>query len=171
MHLSAPQEVVCVGKVADIFAHRGVTGTLRASSPDRLMDATLEAWEGVGNRSLVITNFVDFDSGYGHRRDVAGYARALEYFDARLPELLGRLRPGDLCVVTADHGCDPTWPGTDHTRERVPILATGPGIPPGSIGIRETLADIGASLAHFLGVSGTGRGQSFFARDEFSTLP
>jgi phosphopentomutase len=164
-------EVVCVGKVADIFAHRGVTRTLRASGPDRLMDATLEAWKGAGDRSLVITNFVDFDSGYGHRRDVAGYARALESFDARLPELLGRLRPGDLCVVTADHGCDPTWSGTDHTRERVPILAVGPGIRPGSIGVRDTLADIGASLAHFLGVSGTGRGRSFFAQDEFSTLP
>ncbi|MDP3430924.1 MAG: phosphopentomutase, partial [Desulfomicrobium sp.] len=135
-----------------------------------LMDATLGALESAADRTLVMTNFVDFDSVHGHRRDVAGYARALESLDARLPELLARLKPGDLCILTADHGCDPTWSGTDHTRERVPVLAVGPGIRSGSIGIRDTLSDIGASAAHFLGMAGTGHGRSFFVEDELTTL-
>ena len=162
--------VLCVGKVADIFAHRGVTRSVRAYGPDGLMDATLEAWAGAGDRALVMTNFVDFDSVHGHRRDVAGYARALEAFDARLPELLGALGPGDLCILTADHGCDPTWAGTDHTRERVPILAVAPGLEPGSLGVRETLADIGESVAHFFGMAGTGHGRSFFDGNALSNL-
>lgn len=162
--------VLCVGKVADIFAHRGVTRTIRAYGHDCLMDETLGAFESAGDNTLVVTNFVDFDSVHGHRRDVAGYARALESLDRRLPELLGRLVPGDLCILTADHGCDPTWEGTDHTRERVPVLAVGPGIRSGSIGIRDTLGDIGASAAHFLGISGTGHGRSFFVEDELNNL-
>jgi len=162
--------VLCVGKVGDIFAHRGVSRSIRAYGHDQLMDATLAAWESAGDRTLVMTNFVDFDSVHGHRRDVAGYARALESLDARLPELLARLAPGDLCILTADHGCDPTWGGSDHTRERVPVLAAGPGIRAGSIGIRDTLADIGASVAHFLGMAGTCSGRSFFVEDELTTL-
>jgi len=162
--------VLCVGKVGDIFAHRGVSRSIRAYGHDRLMDATLAAWDEAGDKTLVMTNFVDFDSVHGHRRDVAGYARALEAFDARLPELLGRLVPGDLCILTADHGCDPTWPGTDHTRERVPIMATGPGIRAESMGIRQSLADIGASVAHFFGLQGTGHGRSFLGGDDFHTL-
>lgn len=163
--------VLCVGKVADIFAHRGVTRSIRAHSQDGLMNATLAAWDGAGDRTLVVTNFVDFDSVHGHRRDVAGYARALESFDARLPELIGRLAPGDLCILTADHGCDPTWAGTDHTRERVPVLATAPGIASGSIGVRPTLADIGATLASFFGLSGTGYGRPFLDGDGLRILP
>lgn len=162
--------VLCVGKVGDIFAHRGVMKSIRAYGHDGLMDATLAAWDGAGERTLVMTNFVDFDSVHGHRRDVAGYARALESLDARLPELLARLVPGDLCILTADHGCDPTWRGTDHTRERVPVLAVGPGIRAGSIGVRDTLSDIGASVAHFLGMAGTGHGRSFFVDDELTNL-
>ncbi len=162
--------VLCVGKVADIFAHRGVSRTIRAHGPDALMDATLAAWDGAGDRTLVVTNFVDFDSVHGHRRDVAGYARALEAFDARLPELLGRLGPGDMCILTADHGCDPTWPGTDHTRERVPILAAAPGLEPRCVGIRPSLADIGASVARFLDIDGTGHGHSFIAEDDLRAL-
>ena len=158
--------VLCVGKVGDIFAHRGVGRTIRAHGHDRLLDATLEAWDKAGDRTLLMTNFVDFDSVHGHRRNVAGYAKALEALDARLPELLGRLGPGDLCILTADHGCDPTWPGTDHTRERVPVLAVGPGIGAGSMGVRDTFSDIGASVAHFLGMAGTGHGRSFFVEDE-----
>ena len=163
--------VLCVGKVGDIFAHRGVSMTVRAYGHDRLLDATLEAWDSAGDRTLVMTNFVDFDSVHGHRRDVAGYARALEALDARLPELLSRLMPGDVCILTADHGCDPTWPGTDHTRERVPVLAYGPGIAAGCMGVRDSLSDIGASVAHFFGMTGTGHGRSFFAQDELSNLP
>ena len=163
--------VLCVGKVADIFAHRGVTQSVRAHGLDGLMDATLAAWAKAGDRTLVMTNFVDFDSVHGHRRDVAGYARALEAFDARLPGLLENLGPGDLCILTADHGCDPTWHGTDHTRERVPILAVAPGLAPGCLGVRDSLADIGASVAHFLGVDGTGHGRSFLAGLDLRNLP
>jgi phosphopentomutase len=163
--------VLCVGKVGDIFAQRGVTRSIRAHGQDGLMDATLAAWTGAGDRTLVVTNFVDFDSVHGHRRDVSGYARALESFDARLPALLGRLAPGDLCILTADHGCDPTWSGTDHTRERVPILAVGPGVDPGSVGVRPTLADIGATVARFLDLAGTGHGSPFLDKDGLRILP
>jgi phosphopentomutase len=163
-------EVVCVGKVADIFAQRGVSQVIRAHGQEQLMAATLTAWEKAGDNTLVMTNFVDFDSAYGHRRDVSGYARALESFDAGLPRLLERIGVGDLCIFTADHGCDPTWPGTDHTRERVPVLALAPGLGLGNLGIRDSLADIGASVAHFLGFAGTGHGQSFFTEDELLNL-
>ncbi|MGM0782658.1 MAG: phosphopentomutase [Pseudomonadota bacterium] len=143
-------EVIAIGKIADIYAHCGVSRTVKASGHDALMDATLTALNETGERSLVMTNFVDFDMVHGHRRDVAGYAAALEHFDHRLPELLARLGDDDLLVLTADHGCDPTWRGTDHTREVVPVLARGAGLAPGSLGARETFADIGQSLAdHF----------------------
>ncbi|QTP57395.1 phosphopentomutase [Billgrantia antri] len=156
-------EVIAIGKIADIYAHCGVTRTLKASGHDALMDATLAALEEAGERSLVMTNFVDFDTLYGHRRDVAGYAAALEAFDARLPELLARLRDDDLLVITADHGCDPTWHGSDHTRERVPVLVLGAGLAPGSLGARETFADIGQSLAEHLGLAPMADGTSFIA--------
>ena len=106
------------------------------------------------SNSLIFTNFVDFDSEYGHRRDVAGYAGALEYFDRRLPELLGKLRTDDLLIITADHGNDPTWHGTDHTREYVPILLYGDGVVAGTnLGRRATFADIAQTLAKRFGTS------------------
>jgi phosphopentomutase len=101
---------------------------------------------------LVFVNLVDFDMLYGHRRDVIGYAKALEEFDAELPLLEKILKPGDLAVITADHGCDPTQPGSDHTRERIPIIAFGPGVKSGPLGIRTTFADIGQTLAAHLQV-------------------
>lgn len=158
-------EVFAIGKIADIYAHCGVTRTLKASGHDALMDATLAALDEAGERSLVMTNFVDFDTLYGHRRDVTGYAAALEAFDARLPELLAKLRDNDLLVITADHGCDPTWHGTDHTRERVPVLALGAGLAPGSLGARDTFADIGQSLAAHLGLAPMADGTSFIGFD------
>ncbi|MFP4263094.1 MAG: phosphopentomutase [Halomonas sp.] len=154
-------EVVAIGKIADIYAHCGVSRTVKASGHDALMDATLAALEATGGHSLVMTNFVDFDTLYGHRRDAAGYAAALEAFDARLPALLGRLGDDDLLVLTADHGCDPSWPGTDHTRERVPVLALGGGLVPGSLGARATFADIGQSLAEWLALPPFADGTSF----------
>lgn len=163
--------VLCVGKVADIFANRGVTRSIRAHGQASLMDATLAALDGAGDRTLVVTNFVDFDSVHGHRRDVSGYARELESFDARLPALLGRLETGDLCIMAADHGCDPTWTGTDHTRERVPILAVGSGVEPGSVGVRPTMADIGATAARFLDLAGTGIGNPFLDAGGLRILP
>ena len=154
-------EVVAIGKIADIYAHCGVTRTVKASGHDALMEATLAALDEADERSLIMTNFVDFDTLYGHRRDVAGYAAALEAFDARLPELLAKLRTDDLLVLTADHGCDPTWHGTDHTREQVPVLALGAGLAPGYLGARETFADIGQSLAAHLGLASLADGKSF----------
>ncbi|MCL7940497.1 phosphopentomutase [Halomonas sp. ATCH28] len=157
--------VVAVGKIADIYAHCGITRSMKASGHDALMDATLEALDEAGDRSLVMTNFVDFDMVYGHRRDVPGYAAALEAFDARLPELLDRLHDDDLLILTADHGCDPTWTGTDHTREHIPVLALGAGLAPGSLGARETFADIGQSLAAHLGLAPMDDGTSFLDSD------
>ncbi len=144
--------VISIGKIGDIFAHRSTGEEIKADGNAAVFDATIEAAQTAGERSLVVANFVDFDMLYGHRRDVAGYAAALEAFDARLPQFAAALRPGDVAVITADHGCDPTWPGSDHTREQVPLLAFGPGLPARRIGRRESFADIGQSLARRLGL-------------------
>jgi phosphopentomutase len=123
---------------------------VKAAGNEALFDATLAAMKEADDRSIIFTNFVDFDMLYGHRRDVEGYASALEYFDRRLPELTGILQDDDLLVLCADHGCDPTWRGSDHTREHIPVLAYGAGIKAGSLGLRDTFADIGQSVAaHF----------------------
>lgn len=149
-----------IGKIGDIFAHRGITALAKGKDDMALVDATLAALEAAGEGDLIFANYVDFDTLYGHARDVAGYARALEAFDARLPEVFARLRPGDLMFVTADHGNDPTWAGTDHTRERVPVLGCGPGIAPRSIGL-VGYADVGETLAAHLGIPPGKHGRSF----------
>jgi phosphopentomutase len=149
---AAGRDIVTVGKIGDIFAHRHTGREVKAGGNMALFDAMLQAVPGLGEGGLLFANFVDFDSEFGHRRDVPGYAACLEAFDARLPELVALLRPGDLVVFTADHGNDPTWPGTDHTREHVPILATGPGIPAGPIGRRATFADVAGTIATHLGL-------------------
>jgi phosphopentomutase len=146
------REVASVGKIGDIFAHDGTGREVKAEGNAPLLDATLSVFSGLADGGLVMANLIDFDTLFGHRRDVAGYAAALEAFDARVPEIQAALRPGDLCVVTADHGCDPTWLGADHTRERVPVLAFGPGVGAGSLGLRESFADVGASLGVHLGL-------------------
>lgn len=153
-----------VGKIPDIFAHNGISHAVKAHGLDGLFDATLETLARCADRGLVFTNFVDFDSEYGHRRDVAGYAAALEHFDQRIPELLAALGPGDLLILSADHGNDPTWPGSDHTREHVPILAFGAGVPPSGIGVRDSFADVGQSLAEHFGLSPLRHGRSFLER-------
>jgi phosphopentomutase len=147
--VDAGGEVVSIGKIADIFSGCGITRKVKATGNDALWDATLAAVKESNDFSIVMTNFVDFDQEYGHRRDVAGYAAALEQFDRRLPELDALLRPDDLVIISADHGCDPTWPGTDHTREHVPVLVWGKGVKPGSLGIRDSFADVGQSLANW----------------------
>ena len=119
------------------------------------------AMQDARDGDLVFANFVDFDSLFGHRRDVAGYAAALEAFDKRLPEALEKLRPGDMLILTADHGNDPTWRGSDHTRERVPIIGTGPGLGAVSIGLRPSYADIGETVAAHLGLAPGRHGTSF----------
>jgi phosphopentomutase len=155
------RSVHAVGKIGDIFAHQGVSRVIKANGNQALMDATLQAMDTAEDGDLVFTNFVDFDMVYGHRRDVPGYAAALEAFDARLPEVGGKLKPGDLVILTADHGCDPTWRGTDHTRERVPIIAYGPGLGSRDIGIRRTYADIGETIARHLRIPTGPHGRSF----------
>jgi len=143
------RDVISIGKIDDIFAHRGTGLNKKGSNNDALFDRTLEGFEQLRDGGLLFANFVDFDAIYGHRRDVGGYAAALEAFDARLPGLLARLASDDLMIITADHGCDPTWSGTDHTREQVPILVAGAqGRLP--IGKRNGFADIGAAVARHL---------------------
>lgn len=153
--------VIAVGKIGDIFAHKGVTKVLKGAGNMAQFDKLLEAMAEARDGDLVFANFVDFDSEFGHRRDVPGYADALERFDARLPELHAVLRPGDLAIITADHGCDPTYRGNDHTRERVPVLGFGPGVAPRDIGQRATFADIGESAAAHLGLAPGRHGTSF----------
>lgn len=145
--------VVSVGKIADIYANVGITKKVKATGLDALFDATIKEMKEAGDKTIVFTNFVDFDSSYGHRRDVPGYAAALELFDRRLPELLALLEGDDMMILTADHGCDPTWTGTDHTREHIPVLVCGPKIKPGSLGHRETFADIGQTVASYFDLS------------------
>jgi phosphopentomutase len=154
-------EVISVGKIADIFAQQGITKKIKANGNAALFDATLELMESTGDRSIIFTNFVDFDSLFGHRRDPLGYAKALEYFDARLPELMQVMNDDDVLILTADHGCDPTWPGSDHTREHIPVLVYGKTINAGSLGLRESFADIGQSLAGYFGLPAMDYGRSF----------
>jgi len=158
---AAGRAVIGIGKIPDIFAHRGVTEKVGADGNAQIFDTLLD-WTGKAPEgSIVFANFVDFDTLYGHRRDLPGYAAALEAFDARIPELKAALRPDDLALFSADHGCDPTWPGTDHTREHIPVLAFGPKLAPGPIGVRQTFADIGQSLAKHLGLPPLPNGTSF----------
>jgi phosphopentomutase len=147
---AAGRAVISVGKIADIFAHSGTGRVLTAHGNDALFDRTLQGYGHLGDGGLLFANFIDFDSLFGHRRDAPGYAWALEQFDRRLPELLARLHPDDLLIVTADHGCDPTWHGTDHTREQVPVLVRAPAAA-GSLG-QIAFADVGRMVAAHLGL-------------------
>ena len=158
----AQREVIGIGKIPDIFAHRGITREVKAHGIDGLFQATLDAMNSAPDGSLVFTNFVDFDQEYGHRRDPAGYAAALESFDALLPQMFSRLREDDVVLLVADHGNDPTWPGSDHTREHIPILALGPRVHAGGIGCRDSFADVGQSVATWLGIPPLDAGHDFF---------
>ncbi|PSL90850.1 phosphopentomutase [Pseudomonas sp. R9.37] len=157
--------VQAVGKIGDIFAHRGISRLYKADGNDALFDATLKAYQQAPDNSLVFANFVDFDMLYGHRRDLAGYAAALEAFDRRLPELLALMDPQTLLIISADHGCDPSRPGSDHTREHVPVLAFGAGVAAGWLGERSSFADIGQTLAAHLGLAPLAWGTSFLLKD------
>jgi phosphopentomutase len=158
---AAGRNVFAIGKISDIYAAQGVTHKIKATGNMALFDRTLEAMQMAGDGDFVMANFVDFDQDFGHRRDVVGYAQALEAFDARVPELIAAMRRDDLVIFTADHGNDPTWRGTDHTREQVPILVFSPSLTPGTIGIRPTFADIGESIARWLGLHPGPHGRSF----------
>lgn len=153
--------VVAIGKIGDLFAGRGITRAVHTASDDEGMDAVEAAVEDTPD-GLIFVNLVDFDTVYGHRNDVEGYAANLERFDARLGEVLPRLGPGDLLIVTADHGNDPTTPSTDHSREYVPLLAYGARVRPGvDLGLRRTFADVGQTLAEAFGVTKLAHGSSF----------
>jgi phosphopentomutase len=158
---AAGRAVVSVGKIGDIFAHRATGREIRPGPNAACVTAGLDALATLPEGGLIFVNLVDFDTEHGHRRDVPGYAAELEAFDARIPEILAALAPGDLAVITADHGNDPTWTGTDHTREQVPVLAFGPGVAGRPIGRRETFADIGATVAAHLGLAWDGAGTPF----------
>lgn len=157
----AGRGVISVGKIGDIFAYSGTGRVVKADGNEALWSATLSALDELPEGGLMMTNFVDFDMLYGHRRDVAGYALALEEFDARLPDFMNNMRAGDLAIITADHGCDPTWPGSDHTREYVPVLAFGPAAGSGSIGVRESFADISATIDRHLNLAPGAAGRAW----------
>ena len=154
-------EVISIGKIADIYAHCGITKKVKATGNDALWQATFQAVREAPDFSIVMTNFVDFDQEYGHRRNVDGYAEALESFDRHLPELDALLRQDDIAIISADHGCDPTWSGSDHTREHVPVLVWGDKVKPGSLGVRESFADVGQSLANWFKLSPFPDGKAF----------
>ncbi len=145
-------DVVAVGKISSIYDASGVTRELPGKNNDQSIDQTIEALRSDA-RGLIFSNLVDFDMLYGHRRDVEGYARALEHFDSRLPEIEAAMREGDLLILTADHGNDPTYRGTDHTREYAPLLVYGPSARAGvNLGDRASLADIGQTIAENFGL-------------------
>jgi phosphopentomutase len=145
-------EVIALGKISDIFAGQGVTRLVKGPDNMALFDRLVEVAIDAPEKSLTFVNFVDFDMHFGHRRDVAGYSNALHELDARLPEFMARLKDGDLVVITADHGCDPTAPGSDHTREHIPMIFFGPQVAPRELPTASTFSDIGATLAKHLGV-------------------
>jgi phosphopentomutase len=155
--------VVAIGKIEDLFAGRGITSATHTANDEQGVDEVLRAMTTTP-RGLIFANLVDFDTVYGHRNDVAGYAANLERFDARLGELLARLGPGDLLAVTADHGNDPTTPSTDHAREYVPVFLVGAGVHPAvDLGTRQTFADLGQTVADLFGVGPLPSGKSFLA--------
>lgn len=161
--VAAGGSVYAVGKIADIFAHRGITKHYAAGGLEKLVEATLQAVKDAPDNSIVFTNFVDFDSSYGHRRDIKGYGEALEYFDSRLPEITSLLQADDLLLITADHGNDPSWSGTDHTREKIPVLFSGADIKMAQLEPMDTFADIGRTIADYMGIapSFTGTGAAY----------
>jgi phosphopentomutase len=158
--LAAHVATIAIGKISDLFAGRGIARVLHTRSDDEGVD-TIASEMATMARGLLFANLVDFDTIYGHRNDVAGYAANLERFDARLKDLLPRLRSDDLLIVTADHGNDPTTPSTDHSREHVPLLVTGPKVRHVDLGTRRTFGDLGQTIAENFGVGTMTHGTSF----------
>jgi len=159
---AAGLDVVGIGKISDIFAGRGLSKSLHSEGNADGLRLTLEALAAL-DRGLLFVNLVDFDMLYGHRNDVPGFARALSELDAWLPDLQAALKADDIAFITADHGNDPTTPGTDHTRERVPLLAFGPSVHPAPLGTRASFCDLGQTIAQALGAPPLSRGTSFLS--------
>lgn len=153
--------VIGIGKIADIYAHRGITQSYSSKSNDNGMAILLDLIRSNSGAGLIMANLVEFDSTYGHRNDVTGYGRALERLDGQLALLLESLQERDLLIITADHGCDPTFPGSDHTREYVPLLAFYPNCSGGALGVRETFADVGQTIAENFSLTKLDYGCSF----------
>jgi len=149
---NAGLDVVCIGKIASIYDSLGVTQDLTAKNNEQTVDQTINALRA-NTRGLIFSNLVDFDMLYGHRRDTEGYAKALERFDERLPEIMSAMGDNDLLMITADHGNDPTAPGSDHTREYVPLLVYGRAAKAVNLGTRGSLADIGQTIAENFGLA------------------
>lgn len=156
-------KVIAIGKIGDIFAHRGISEVRKGAGNMAMFDQALTGMQDARDGDFVFANFVDFDTEFGHRRDVPGYAAALEAFDRRIPEALALLEAGDLFLLTADHGNDPTWRGTDHTRERIPVIGVAPGLAGGDICLRPTYSDIGETIAAHLNLAPGRHGRSFLA--------
>ena len=154
-------DVLSVGKIIDIFAEKGITEFVRTKDNEDGINRTLEYMDRDVN-GLIFTNLVDFDMQYGHRNDPEGYAKALSYFDSRLPELLEKLNDDDILMITADHGCDPVTPSTDHSREYIPLVVYGKNLKQGvNLGTRDSFADIGATILDYFGLDITIDGKSF----------
>ena len=155
------KEVIGIGKIYDIFGGHGITQKKLAYKLDGLMDETIKQMNELKKDGIIYTNFVDFDMEWGHRRDVKGYAKGLEYFDARLPEIIKNLKENDLLILTADHGCDPTFKGSDHTRENIPIFGMLKNSNINEIGIRDSFTDMSTTIAEHLDLPSTKLGKSF----------
>ncbi len=158
--VKAGGQMVSVGKIADIYAHRSVTKKVKGKDNKENIILGMNEFRIAQDGDLVFVNLVDFDALYGHRRDAAGYAKAIEEFDSYLPQILELLGPDDLLLITADHGCDPTYKGTDHTREFVPVLFYSPALKGKNVGMRESFADMGQSIAQWLGLEDLPFGKS-----------
>jgi len=154
-------QVISVGKIADIFAHQGISVKTKATGIEALVEATVEHINTAQDNSLIFTNLVNFDQDFGHRRNPVGYGEALESFDAQLADVIAAMNDTDVLFLTSDHGCDPTWQGTDHTREFVPVLAYHHNIPAVNLGQRNTFADLGQTIAELFNVEKMQYGDSF----------
>lgn len=161
-------EVISVGKIADIFAHQGITTNTKATGLPALIDTTISHMSTAKNNSIIFTNLVNFDQDFGHRRDPIGYAEALEYLDKRLPDIFEQLNDDDIVFFTADHGCDPTWPGNDHTREYVPVLSYHNNITSINLGERTSFADLGQTLTDIFDLEAMDYGNSFYSQLAFN---
>lgn len=161
-------EVISIGKISDIYAHQGITQKHKAPGLMNLLEKTSEVMATAQDHSLIFTNLVDFDEKFGHRRNPVGYAKALKEFDDYLPTILEQLKPDDLLMITADHGCDPTFPGSEHTREYVPVIAYQPGMNNTPLGERNSFADIGQTLAQLFNLKALEYGDGFV--DKLNTV-
>ncbi len=157
----AGRHVISVGKIGDIYGHVGTGEEVKVSGNAAMTEKVIELMPSLNDGGFLMTNFVDFDTNHGHRRDALGYGKLLEAFDAELPRVFAQLEKDDLLILTADHGNDPTWPGTEHTREQIPVMVYGKSLTPASFGHRKSFSDIGQSVAAFLKLPKLGAGTSF----------